>query len=117
VNNNGNIVGAIISIIGSIVGNIGMNTQKQAHKNNMAQPEDKQVAYTKLPLWWLGMFGVIAGAIGDFIAVGMASQSLAVASGGATVLVCNCVVAFFWHKEPMGVKTVLGVLLVWNHRS
>lgn len=65
-----------------------------------------------LPLWWAGMGGVVAGSIGDFIAVGMASQSLAVASGGATVLVCNCVVARFWHKENISIKALVGVFLI-----
>jgi hypothetical protein len=58
------------------------------------------------------MAGVIAGAIGDFIAVGLANQSLAVASGGATVLLCNCVVAKAWHKEELSAQTLTGVLCI-----
>ena len=57
------------------------------------------------------MFGVVAGSIGDFIAVGVANQSVAVASGGATVLVCNCIVAKFWHNEYLGKRTLMIALL------
>jgi hypothetical protein len=38
-----NFIGAVISIFGSIIGNIGMNTQKQAHVNNNRKPVDEQV--------------------------------------------------------------------------
>lgn len=89
-----------------------MNTQKQAHNNNMKKAEELRVPYTFMPLWWVGMAGVILGAIGDFIAVGLANQSLAVASGGATVLLCNCVVAKVWHKEELSVQTFSGVLCI-----
>ena len=48
--------------------------------------------------WWLGLSGVIVGAIGDFVALGFASQSLVSALGGGTTLICNVVVAHLWNK-------------------
>ena len=79
-----------------------MNIQKQAFIYEGRKPEEKQRFYTSIPLWWLGLTGVIAGSIGDLAALGFATQSLAVASGGATVLLSNCVISSCWHKEPEG---------------
>ena len=69
-----------------------------------------QVAYTSVPRWWLGLGGVIFGAIGDFIALGLTSQALATALGGATTLWANVVIARYWLKEELNKWDVFGVL-------
>ena len=84
-----NVVGCLISITASIIQNVGLNVQKEAHKIELVKPAEEQRFYMKIPLWWLGMFGVICGAVGDLAALGLATQSQAVASGGATVLFTN----------------------------
>jgi hypothetical protein len=89
-----------------------MNIQKQAFLNEARKPEEKQRFYTSMPLWWLGMFGVISGSIGDILALGFATQSLVVASGGATVLLSNCVISSLWHREHQGVTALVGVFLI-----
>ena len=33
-------------------------------------------------IWWVGFAGVLSGALGDFVALGLASQSLVAALGG-----------------------------------
>ena len=83
---NANVVGAILSCIASIVSNVGVNVQKHAHNINDARPMAQRVNYMKMPVWWMGLLCVIAGAIGDFIALGIAAQSLVTALGGATTL-------------------------------
>jgi hypothetical protein len=106
----GNAIGCIISILGSVVGNIGINVQKQAHINNHKLPERLQKkSETQLPLWWLGLSLVVIGSVCDFISFGYATQSLAVAAGGATTLVSNCVVAKFWHREAVDSGAMVGV--------
>ena len=54
-----NTYGAIISIIASILSNIGTNVQKEAHIRNDALPKDKQTSYVKQPLWWFGITAAI----------------------------------------------------------
>merc|ERR1712226_28212 len=76
-----NTYGAIISIVASILSNIGTNVQKEAHLRNEAKPEEEQTPYIKSPLWWLGLVGVVVGSIGDFVAFSLASQELVVAVG------------------------------------
>jgi hypothetical protein len=39
-------------------------------------PESEQVPYTKQPLWFLGLAGVIIGAVGDLFALSLAAQSI-----------------------------------------
>jgi hypothetical protein len=90
-----------------------MNIQKQAFLNNEKRPKEKQLEnYTSMPLWWLGMFGVILGSVGDILALGFATQSLVVASGGATVLLSNCLISSWWHREHQGVTAIAGVFCI-----
>merc|ERR1711865_626663 len=93
----GNAAGAIISVVASIISNIGTNIQKEAHIRNEALPESERVAYTKTCYWWIGLSGVVFGSIGDFVAFSIASQELVVAVGCAAVLSCNIVVSIFWY--------------------
>ena len=58
-------VGALISIIASAISIFGVNIQKYAH-SQVASTDHKN--YLKMPVWWLGMSGVVLGAIGDFVA-------------------------------------------------
>merc|ERR1711865_213803 len=108
----GNAAGAIISVVASILSNIGTDIQKEAHIRNDALPKDKQTSYVKQPLWWFGLSGVVVGSIGDFVAFSLASQELVVAVGCAAVLTCNIVVSIFWHHEQMGWTDVIGIICV-----
>lgn len=49
-------------------------------------------------LRWIGFGCVVIGAIGDFLALGLAMQSLVTALGGATTLTANVVIARYWLK-------------------
>ena len=65
-----------------------------------------------MPIWWVGMGGVVAGSLGDFAALGFATQALVAALGGATTLATNLAIARWWHKEPGAPSDVLGVLAI-----
>ena len=67
--------GAILSIVASVISNFGVNIQKLAHTKLEAMEPHLRIPYTRMPMWWLGMGMVVAGAIGDFIALGLASQA------------------------------------------
>ena len=64
------------------------------------------------PFWWLGLFGVIGGAIGDFVALGYASQALVAALGGGTTLVGNVFFGSLWNGEEILATDMIGVLAV-----
>jgi hypothetical protein len=71
-----------------------------------------QKSYTKLPTWWAGMFMVIGGSIGDFLALGFGSQALCTALGGATVLATNVITAKYWQKESLSSLDLIGVACI-----
>ena len=58
------------------------------------------------------MLGVILGAVGDFIALGLGSQAVVAAAGGATTLSVNILFAKFWHKEKLYNLDLLGVFFI-----
>ena len=48
------------------------------------------------------MLMVVAGSVGDFVALGLGQVSLVTAVGGAAVLTTNLVIAKYWHREVRG---------------
>jgi hypothetical protein len=105
-------VGAAIAIVASVISNVGVNVQKAAHVRNERAPKEARLPFTKMPIWWVGMGGVVAGSLGDFAALGFATQALVAALGGATTLATNLAIARWWHKEPGAPSDVLGVLAI-----
>jgi hypothetical protein len=106
----GAIIGPLLSIISSIISTFGVCFQKIAHTENEAKDKKDQVDYVKMPKWWLGMSGVVLGAVGDFVALGLASQSVCTALGGATVLVSNVFIARYLLKEELSSLDLIGVV-------
>ena len=72
-------IGATIAIVASVISNVGVNVQKAAHNRNDARAKADRQPFTKMPIWWVGMGGVIAGSLGDFVALGFATQALVAA--------------------------------------
>ena len=73
------LVGVVISIAASVCGNLGQNVQKYAQNKN---PEKE---YVQLPSWWMGLALVIAGALGDVVALMLAPQSIVMPVGSFTL--------------------------------
>jgi hypothetical protein len=107
-----NAAGAIISCVASVIGNVGIQVQKGAHKALEAKPEAERTHYIYDFRWWLGLSGVIFGAIGDFIALGLAEQALVTAVGGATTLTTNVLLSKFYNHEKIYNLDLAGVLLI-----
>ena len=106
------IVGACLSIISSVISNFGVNVQKKVHLENDERTAAEKIPYTRVARWWFGLLGVILGAIGDFIALGLASQAVCTALGGATTLWANVLIARFWLKEELSRWDIGGVMLI-----
>ena len=105
-------VGSVVSIISSIVSNVGVNVQKRVHVKIEAKPLAERTPYYRMGSWWLGLGLVVMGAIGDFIALGIASQALVTALGGGTTLAVNIAIAKFWLDEELSWWDVRGVVLI-----
>ena len=110
--NGGNAIGAVIAVVGSVMSNLGTNTQKQSHNREQLKAETARTEYWKRPLWWLGFGLVVLGSAGDFIALGFASQALVSALGGSTTLISNLLVARLWNKEDIYRTDLFGVASV-----
>ena len=67
-------IGALIAVLASIVSNVGVNVQKQAHVLLSTRPAGERVPYTRMPLWWMGMACVVGGSLGDFAALAFATH-------------------------------------------
>jgi hypothetical protein len=104
-------VGVIVSIIGSCASNGGVNLQKLSIMKEMRKPPPSQRAYVLQPLWFIGLWGVILGAIADFGALGFAAQSLLTPVGGFTII-ANIWFARVCLNERLSRKDSLATLLI-----
>jgi hypothetical protein len=102
-------VGVITSIFGSVIQNLGVNTQKYSF--NQEAKRIKQRPYVLQPLWMLGLVGVIIGSLGDFVALGFAPQSLVVLVGASTIII-NTFFAHFWLGEELHKLDIVATLFV-----
>merc|ERR1712194_638458 len=109
-------VGVIISITGSVLSNLGLNTQKYSMIRELRKDSDR--SYFKQPVWVLGFLMVLVGAIADFGALGFAAQSLVTPVGGFT-MVANPFFARYWLGETISVLDlgstgliIVGIILV-----
>ncbi|KAF0720671.1 Aste57867_96 [Aphanomyces stellatus] len=105
-------LGATIAISAAIGSNLGVNVQKRSHNKEDKRPKHLQRPYTKRPMWWLGMFLVVFGSLGDLFALGFAPQTLVASLGGGSTIVANVLFAHYWLKQPLYFTDVIGVMLV-----
>ena len=71
----------------------------------------QNVAYTKLPLWWVGMLLNALGELGNLLALGFAPASV-VTPVGAVGVVFNAVFASLFLKEPFRKIDLIGLVLI-----
>ena len=100
--------GAILCMVAAIASNIGTNVQKASHVKDNLLPDSERTEYYLRYSWWLGFLLTMSASVGDFVALGLASQSLVAALGGATSLICNVVVATVYNKEKSYYTDLLG---------
>ena len=103
--------GVILSIVSSILSNLGVNTQKWSMiREAKRKPEDRR-AYVCQPFYLLGVLMIFIGSLGDFVALGMAPQSLVTPVGGMTI-VANLFFASMWLRERLGTRDIIGTFFV-----
>lgn len=83
-----------------------MNVQKYAHNRLIGTDR----SYVKSWIWWVGLFLMGSGEIGNFTAYGFAPASL-VAPIGTSAVVANAILAFIFLKERIRVRDVTGITL------
>ncbi|TYZ62348.1 hypothetical protein PybrP1_002599 [[Pythium] brassicae (nom. inval.)] len=109
------VVGFAIAVIFSFFASVGINLQKRALKQNELTAQEQSAEPTppyRLPLWCLGFFLILAGSILDFVAFGLAPQSL-LAPLAALTLVWNMMLAPCFNKEKLGRKDIAATLVIF----
>lgn len=107
------IIVIICSLILSFGAAIGVNIQKLSMTKEELQQGDHRPPF-KQPLWCLGMAIIILDAIGDFVFIGMAPQTL-LAPLGSLGLGWNIILAPIFHtseKVTSGIIVATGVIYV-----
>lgn len=104
------VIGFSIAVIFSFLASIGINLQKKALKQNELVPEPLP-AY-RLPLWMLGFILCAVGSVLDFVAFGLAPQTL-LAPLAALTLVWNMLLAPCFNKEKLSKKDIVSTLIIF----
>ncbi|KAE9319279.1 hypothetical protein PF008_g18305 [Phytophthora fragariae] len=104
------VIGFSIAVVFSFLASVGINLQKKALKQNELGPEPKP-AY-RLPLWTLGFVLCAVGSVLDFVAFGLAPQSL-LAPLAALTLVWNMMLAPCFNKEKLSKKDIVSTLIIF----
>ncbi|RQM19041.1 hypothetical protein B5M09_013440 [Aphanomyces astaci] len=102
------IAGFSISLVFSILNSVGINLQKYS----LSQNANSTKTSFQQPLWVLGMVFVILGSILDFVAFGMAPQTL-LAPLAALSLVWNMFIAPFFHKEKVTRRNLVATAIIF----
>lgn len=104
------VIGFAIAVVFSFLASVGINLQKKALKQNELMAEPKP-AY-RLPLWMLGFILCVVGSVLDFVAFGLAPQSL-LAPLAALTLVWNMMLAPCFNKEKLSRKDIVSTLIIF----
>ncbi|KAJ0403944.1 hypothetical protein P43SY_009437 [Pythium insidiosum] len=104
-------LGVILSILGSVCTNLGVNLQKYSFMREAKRSVGLKRAYARQPFWVFGLLLVIGGSGLDFVALGFLPQSLATPVGGST-MVANVAFASLLLKERFTRMDAAGTSLV-----
>ena len=90
--------GMILSLVGDVVISIGLALQKVAHNRLKAQGGTvKKTAHLRMPVWWLGFFGMLAGEICNFVAYGDSNTPASVVTAvGCVGIIANNFISTVW---------------------
>lgn len=101
------VVGFGIAVVFSFLASLGINLQK----SSLSQHEES-VPVIRQPKWMLGFFFIFMGSLLDFVAFGMAPQSL-LAPLAALSLVWNMLMAPFFLKEKLDSRDLIATFVVF----
>lgn len=104
------VAGFTISLVFSVLNSVGINLQKLSMTRNETA-ETKKGTF-KQPLWVLGFSLVCLGSLLDFVAFGMAPQTL-LAPLAALSLVWNMFIAPIFHKEKVTKQNIIATVIIF----
>ncbi|XP_069813459.1 NIPA-like protein 2 isoform X2 [Dendropsophus ebraccatus] len=99
------ILGIILSIVGSFLISISLNLQKYTHVR-LALRQDP-LPYYKSKLWWCGVLLMAIGELGNFAAYGFAPATL-IAPLGCVAVIGSAAISVLFLKESLRASDVIG---------
>ncbi|XP_053322754.1 NIPA-like protein 2 isoform X2 [Spea bombifrons] len=99
------ILGIILSIVGSFLISISLNLQKYTHLRLAIQ--QNPIPYYKSKLWWCGMVLMGIGELGNFAAYGFAPATL-IAPLGCVAVIGSAAISVVFLKESLRASDVIG---------
>ncbi|KAM8966834.1 NIPA-like protein 2 [Pelodytes ibericus] len=103
--NQDQILGIVLSIVGSFLISISLNIQKYTHLR-LARQQDP-IPYYKSKLWWCGITLMGVGELGNFAAYGFAPATL-VAPLGCVAVIGSAAISVVFLKEILRASDVIG---------
>ncbi|DAZ93263.1 TPA: hypothetical protein N0F65_003668 [Lagenidium giganteum] len=103
-------IGGAMAVGAAFASIFGVNLQKYSHDKEELRANPRP--YHLRPMWWVGMVCVVAASLGDFLALGFASQTLVASLGGGSTILGNALLSRFWLKQSLYLTDVIGVGLV-----
>ena len=112
-----NLLGITIAMTANAVIPFALNVQKWVHEHNEGPDGKPKTHFTRIPLWWLGILGMIGGEFFNMLAYGWAPTAI-VAPVGAVGVFFNGIIATLrgeaftrWHAGGMA-AIAAGVVMV-----
>ncbi|XP_077349212.1 NIPA-like protein 2 isoform X1 [Lithobates pipiens] len=99
------ILGIILSIVGSFLISISLNLQKYTHVRLARQ--ENPIPYYRSKLWWCGMLLMGIGELGNFAAYGFAPATL-IAPLGCVAVIGSAAISVVFLKESLRASDVIG---------
>ena len=103
-------IGIMMAIAGNLMIACSLVLQKYVHVSLQKIPEPKRPKAHTRPLFWLAMFGLVFGEVGNFAAFGLASPTV-VSPLGAVCVIANSIISAIVLKEQFTVRNSVGLLL------
>ena len=105
------IAGFSIGLAFSFLAALGLNLQKLSMNREAKKPKCKRRPTIRQPLWVIGLSLITSGSLLDFVAFGMAPQSL-LAPLGALSLVWNLLIAPLFNKEKLTRQNLVATAII-----
>ena len=77
-----------------------LNVQKWVHEHNEGPDGKPKTHFTRIPLWWLGILGMIGGEFFNMLAYGWAPTAIVAPVGAVGVFFNGIIATFGPAKEP-----------------
>ena len=95
-----NLLGITIAMTANAVIPFALNVQKWVHEHNEGPDGKPKTHFTRIPLWWVGILGMIGGEFFNMLAYGWAPTAIVAPVGAVGVFFNGIIATFGPAKEP-----------------